>query len=95
MNGRKHSIDGAGRACKTLFAGMAGPYRESFYNNLGQLWKERDSDGVITLRGYNPQGEHAFTVVDSNRNDVIDFSGLDRITQTTNDGKGVGSKYLH
>jgi len=77
--------DGAGRSYKTLFAGDGTPYEQSFYNNAGQLWKQRDPDGVITLNGYNSRGELAYTALDSNRNDTIDFSGLDRITQTTND----------
>jgi hypothetical protein len=81
----KTYTDGAGRAYKTVYAGASSPYRQSFYNNKGQLWKERDPDGVTTLYTNNAVGELAYTAVDSNRNDVIDFSGLDRITQTTND----------
>ena len=77
--------DGAGREYRTVYAGPGTPYKQSFFNNLGQPWKERDPDGVITLHGYNALGAQAYTALDSNRNDVIDFSGLDRITQTTND----------
>lgn len=87
----KTYTDGVGRAYKTVFAGSGTPYRQSYFNNAGQLWKERDPDGVITLHGYNAKGERAYTAIDSNRNDAIDFSGLDRITQITNDVMSVHS----
>jgi RHS repeat-associated protein len=81
----KTLADGIGRSYKTVFPGGSTPYRQSFYNNKGQLWKERDPDGVITLSTNNALGERVITATDSNRNDVIDFNGLDRITTTTND----------
>jgi YD repeat-containing protein len=75
--------DGLGRNYKTVFAGSGTPYRQSYYNFKGQLWKERDPDGVITLYTNNALGELEYTCIDSNRNDTIDFGGLDRITQST------------
>ena len=81
----KSYTDGAGRSYKTVFSGAGSPYRQAFFNNLGQQWKEQDPDGVVTLYGYNQLGEAAYTCIDSNRNDVIDLNGLDRITQSTND----------
>jgi hypothetical protein len=75
-----------GRSYKTLYAAPgASPYRQSFFNTAGQLWKERDPDNLITLYGYNAKGEQVYRVVDSNRNGTIDFAGMDRITWTTND----------
>jgi RHS repeat-associated protein len=81
----KTYTDGAGRGYMTVFAGNSAPYRQSWFNNKGQQWKERDPDGVITLFQFNTKGEREYTCLDSNRNDVIDFSGQDRITQTLND----------
>jgi len=78
-------VDAAGRLYKTGFAGSTGPYRQSWFNNKGQLWKDRDPDGVVTLYTNNARGELAYACTDSNRNDVIDFSGQDRITRTTNE----------
>jgi len=44
----KTYTDMVGRDYKTVFAAATGPYpyRQSFYNNLGQLWKERDPDAA-------------------------------------------------
>ncbi|NLH72829.1 MAG: RHS repeat protein, partial [Verrucomicrobia bacterium] len=83
----KTYADMLGRDYKTVFAAASTPYpyRQSFYNNPGQLWKERDPDGVVTLYGYNPKGELAYRVIDVNTNNTIDFNGTDRITWTTND----------
>jgi len=81
----KTYLDGLGRSYKMLFPGDSEPYRQSFFNAKGQLWKERDPDGVITLYGYNAISERSYSAIDSNRNDVIDFNGMDRITLTTND----------
>jgi RHS repeat-associated protein len=75
--------DMAGRATETLYAD--GHYDQSFYNTKGQLAKQVDPDGVITLYQYNAKGELAYTAVDMNQNGSIDFSGTDRIMQTTND----------
>jgi RHS repeat-associated protein len=78
-------VDAIGRTYKTGFAGSTGPYRQSYFNNQGQLWKQRDPDGVITLYTNNARGELAHTCIDSNRDDIINSAGQDRITQTTND----------
>jgi RHS repeat-associated protein len=75
--------DGLGRNHITVFANAA--TNLAFLNNKGQLWKQRDPDGVVTLFGYNSLGERAYTCLDSNRNDVIDFEGEDRITEIKND----------
>jgi len=74
------------RRYKTVFSksGTPYPFSQSFYNVQGQLWKQVDPDGVATLSQYNPKGELAYIAVDTNRNDVIDFAGNDRVTWTTN-----------
>ena len=82
----KTYTDAAGRSYKTIYSASSGtPSQQSFYNNLGQLWKQVEPDGVVTLFGYNLKGEQAYSCIDSNRNDVIDFTGQDRVTQSTND----------
>jgi RHS repeat-associated protein len=81
----KSYTDTFGRTYKTVYAAASStPASTSFYNNLGQLWKQMDPDGLTTLFGYNAKGEQAYTAMDSNRNDLIDFSGSDRIIETTN-----------
>lgn len=80
----KTYTDMAGRTYKTVFAaaGTPYPYTQNFYNNLGQLWKQQDADGVVTLFQYNAKGEQEYTALDVNQNDTIDFSGSDRISRT-------------
>ena len=80
--------DALGRAYKTVFAPRPGiddsahpPYTQQFYNTKGQLWKERDADGVVTLYGYNDKGEREYTAKDLNSNGAIDLTGPDRITR--------------
>jgi RHS repeat-associated protein len=79
----KTSTDFAGRPYKVLYPGNA--FSVSSYNTVGQLFKETDPDGVITLYQYNAKGELAYTALDTNRNGTIDFSGIDRITSTISD----------
>ena len=81
----KTSSDMLGRTCKTTYASSSTlPYAVSDYNQKGQLTNQIDPDGVSTIFAYFPRGELAYTVVDSNRNYTIDFSGSDRITFVTN-----------
>ena len=92
--------DGIGRAYKTIYSSPNAPYpySESFYNNAGQLWKQRDPDGVITFSTYNDQGEQEYTITAisdtaraitaySNLLSSLDAlkSGTDRITRTVTD----------
>ena len=82
----KTSTDMAGRAYKTVYASASGsPAAISYYNILGQLTNQVDPDGVSMVYDYNGRGEMAYTVMDTNQNHTIDFSGPDRITWTTND----------
>ena len=62
-----------------------GATTQSVYNDQGQLIKETDADGVITLYAYNGKGELEYTVLDMNRNSVIDFDGTDRISRSVKD----------
>ncbi len=60
-------------------------FQQTFYNNLGQVIKEVDPDGVTTLYQYNGKGEREYVALDMNQNGVIDFAGSDRITRTVTD----------
>src|SRR5262249_41763007 len=51
----KTYLDALGRPYKTVCSD--GAFRQSFYNSAGQLWKQRDFDGRITLYSYNRRGE--------------------------------------
>jgi len=89
--------DGAGRNYKTVFADDGSPneannpYTETFFNAKGQLARQRDQDGVITLFQYNALGEQEYVAIDVNPGDTdynsstldytIDLSH-DRITRT-------------
>jgi RHS repeat-associated protein len=82
--------DIAGRVYKTMYSDGTpsnltdNPYEKSWYNNKGQLWKQRDADGVVTLFAYNAKGEREYAAIDVDSNDAIDFAGLDRVSRTTN-----------
>jgi RHS repeat-associated protein len=54
-----------------------------FYNNLGQLVRETDPEGLSTLRAYNAKGEQTVTALDLDGNGLIDYAGTDRLTRTT------------
>lgn len=77
---RKTFQDMEDRPFKTVFPDSA--YVQSWFNDQGQLWKQRDADGVVTLRQYNGLAELEYEAVDMDRNDTIDFAGTDRITRT-------------
>jgi RHS repeat-associated protein len=78
--------DCAGRQHKTLYASASGsPFSISRFNAFGQLTNQVDPDGVSMLYCYGLQGERTYSVLDSNRNYTIDWSGPDRITLVTND----------
>jgi len=94
----KTYMDAVGRACRTLYAKAVGPYpfRQSWYNSKGQLWREQDPDGVVMLYDYNAQGEReysitalaqatrAFSDYDIFHSELASLTtGYDRITQTT------------
>lgn len=79
----KTFTDIAGRSFKTVYPDDA--YTQSYYNNAGQLWKQRDADGVVTLYAYNGEGQVEYTALDMDRDDTIDYDGTDRITRTVRD----------
>ena len=82
----KSYVDGAGQQYKTVYAAATGsPASLTAFNAGGQVLRQVDPDGVSMLYAYNGQGERALSVVDSNRNYTIDYTGGDRITFTTND----------
>jgi len=74
--------DMLGRTYKTLDSDNASS--QFYFNNLGQLWKQVDPDGNITL-STNINYIEQYTIVDTNRNSVFDWSGPDRITKTVSD----------
>jgi len=84
----KTYTDTVGRAYKTVFPDSS--YSQLFYNSKGQLAKQRDPDGVVTLFAYNDRGELETTAIDMDHDDTIDYNGTDRITSTqrsvVNDG---------
>lgn len=73
--------DAANRDYKVLLA--TGAVTQSFFNAKGQLNRNVDPDGVVTLYGYNTRGEQDTVAIDMDRNGQIDFAGNDRITRTT------------
>jgi RHS repeat-associated protein len=78
--------DMAGRAYESVYAAASGaPSSVSYFNQKNQLTNQLDPDGVSTLYGYAVKGELDYTVIDSNRNYVVDWAGPDRITFVTND----------
>ncbi len=82
----KTYTDPVGRVFKREFAAAAGtPSAMSYFNHQGQLTNSLDPDGISTIFAYNGKAELAYSVLNSNRNATIDFSGPDRITYVTND----------
>lgn len=82
--------DGGGRPYLTVYADndanpADNPFSRSYYNDEGQLEKQVDPDGVITLYAYNNLGEREQTVVDVDQDSSIDYSGKDRITKVERD----------
>ncbi len=80
-------VDGVGRSYKTVYAAGSAPYpySQSWYNNLGQLEKQRDPDNVVTLYRYDAKGELIVSAIDVDQDDLIDDgqTGTDRVTRTT------------
>lgn len=72
-----------GRTYKTVYPDNS--YSQSYFSNNGQLWKQRDPDGVVKLYQYNAKGEREYTAIDMDRNDAIGTNGTDRITRTIRD----------
>lgn len=60
----KTYTDFVGREYKTVYADATGsPYTQKFFKDNGQLWKQRDADGVIEAFIYNTRGEVEYTMV--------------------------------
>jgi RHS repeat-associated protein len=78
--------DWHGRLIKTEYAD--GAHIERTFNDKGQLSRECDADGVVTLYGYDRRNVRSLVAVRtdwSNRCDGIDFTGTDRITSIVRD----------
>ena len=59
-----------------------GTHSNTYYDAIGRLARTVDQDGVTTLVGYDARGRQAVTAVDLNGNNVIDYTGTDRISHT-------------
>src|ERR1044071_47555 len=80
---RRSVNDGLGRLIQAEFADNS--TNRFFYNSSGQLIKQVDPDGVVTLMAYDNLGQLEYQAIDIDRNDVIDLAGTDRITRTVTD----------
>jgi RHS repeat-associated protein len=69
--------DWAGRTKRVTY--MDNSFAEMDYNELGQLEKSSDPDGVTTLFLYKPEGERTVTAIDLNLNGEIDY-GSDTVS---------------
>ena len=64
----KTYTDFLGRDYKTVFADATpsdesdNPYAQLYFKDNGQLWKERDPDGLLTVNIYNTRGEGEYTM---------------------------------
>ena len=72
--------DMLGRTVLTVFPD--GAREEEYYNEKGQRTRHVDADGVTTLYTYDDLGRPLDTVVDMNRNGIVDWHGPDRIART-------------
>jgi len=82
----KRYADSLGRAYKTVYAAASGaPTQRTLYNGKGQIERQIDPDGVLTLFQYNARGESEYTALNAGGTTNIDFAGLDRITRTVSD----------
>lgn len=78
---RTNFVDMLGNTYKTIYAD--GTYEVTSYNNVGQMTRQRDPDGLITRFGYNSLGEREYSATDvaPSGAEVIDFA-WDRISRT-------------
>jgi RHS repeat-associated protein len=59
----KSYTDGAGFHYKVVYgSGAAAPFRRWYRNKKGQLWKERDPDGIFILRQFDGEGAIQYSV---------------------------------
>ena len=63
----KTYVDFLGHGYKTISADATAPesdnpYSQNFFKNNGQLWKQRDPDGVFTVYIFNTRGEVEYTM---------------------------------
>ena len=79
----KSYTDMGGRQVKTVYPDDA--EETNHYNNIGQLIKSVDADGVVNLYAYDAAGQRTVQAIDMDRDDVIDYNGADRITEMKQD----------
>jgi RHS repeat-associated protein len=84
----KTYTDFLGRPYKTVYPD--GAAATSYFNNKGQLTKQVDPDGIITLYDYNAKGEQEYVAISADSS--IDTSGADRVTRTQSEiANGFGT----
>lgn len=78
----KHYSDLVGRSYKAMYPD--GATNVSYFNSQGEPWKHVDADGIITLTT-NHNFNEQYSVVDMDRDSVIDWTGSDRIHKSVSD----------
>ncbi len=80
----KASLDMLNRQYKVSYplnADGQTPFNQYYYSQTtGQLWKQRDPDGIVTLYAYNNRGELYQQAVDMDKNDQIS-TAIDRVQE--------------
>jgi len=60
-------------------------FTESYYNSLGQLWKQVDQDGIPTLYLYDTNGIRNYTIIDTYGDGQPHLNGTNRVNQVVRD----------
>ncbi|HXU76365.1 MAG TPA: RHS repeat-associated core domain-containing protein [Methylomirabilota bacterium] len=93
----KHYVDLLNRPSKTIYPVNAlgqTPYLQNDYRAAtGQLWKQRDADGVLTLFAYNARGELYRRATDIDRDGLINPE-VDRVEEYSNTVQPQGAGML-
>src|SRR5665213_2171451 len=69
-----------GRNYKTIYPDSS--YSQSFYNGLGQPWKQVDPDGVTKLFLFNGKGQREYSIDDFYHDGTPHLDGTNRVTRT-------------
>ena len=75
--------DPLGRPYKTLYPDSA--YSQSWFDNHGQLSKQRDPDGVTMFFLYNAKAEREYTVLATSQNATPALDGTNRVIHALTD----------
>ncbi|MEM0967685.1 MAG: RHS repeat-associated core domain-containing protein [Verrucomicrobiota bacterium] len=93
----EYVTDWAGRTVERREPAYSGATKvtKSFYNALGQLWKQTRTGLGPLLYTYNDLGILLWQGVDLNGNDVLDEASAEPITETVSDYNQVNSDWYH